>query len=96
MPYVMKNKESNEVFACTLINRYDYEYYGVKAWEDEQTAAEEYASFLLERGFDDIWLWEIAAIDEQQLRLGNVKLNNDPHKRLIWNEQGKWTVVRTS
>lgn len=93
MPFVARQKTTKDVLACSQINRYDFAYFGLKIWEDAEEAAAEYASLLLEQGMDDIWEWEIIELDDKQLRLGNVKLNNNPQRRLRWDEPGQWTVV---
>jgi hypothetical protein len=89
VPFVIKAQETSELFTCTLINIYDFEYHGVKTWGSEAEAKAEFASFLLQKGVDDIWRWDVIELDESQHKLCNVKLNNNPLKRLFLNEQGK-------
>jgi hypothetical protein len=89
MPYVLKQIETAEVFTCTLINAYDFPYHGVKVWNSRTSADAEYASFLVEKGVDDLWNWELAELEESLIKLGNVKLNNNAAKRLFLTPEGK-------
>jgi hypothetical protein len=89
MPFVIKEKETAEIYTCELINIYDFKYHGVKVWNTRATAEAEYASFLLEQGLDELWSWEIIELEENQVKLGNVKLNNNSAKRLFLTTEGK-------
>jgi hypothetical protein len=89
MPYVIKQIETAEVFTCSLINIYDFAYHGVKVWNSRAAAEADYASFLLEQGVDDLWNWELAELEEGLIKIGNVKLNNNPAKRLFLTPEGK-------
>jgi hypothetical protein len=89
MPFVIKEKETAEIYTCELINIYDFKYHGVKVWNNRAAAEAEYASFLLEQGLDELWSWEIIELEENQVKLGNVKLNNNSAKRLFLTPEGK-------
>jgi len=89
MPFVLKQKQTDEILTCELINNYDFQYHGVKAWNNHSTAEAEYASFLLEQGLDELWNWELFEFDENQVKIGNVKLNNNPAKHLFLSKEGK-------
>jgi hypothetical protein len=89
MPFVIKQKDSAEIYTCELVNIYDFKYHGVKVWNNYAAAEAEYASFLLEQGQDELWKWEIYELDENQVKLGNVKLNNNTTKRLFLSPGGK-------
>jgi hypothetical protein len=89
MPFVIKEKETAEIYTCELINIYDFKYHGVKVWSKRAEAEAEYASFLLEQGQDELWNWEIIELEENQVKLGNVKLNNNAAKRLFLTPEGK-------
>jgi hypothetical protein len=89
MPYVLKHKDTSELFTCKLINVYDFEYHGVKMWNNQDIAEAEYASFLLEKGLDELWNWELLELAENLIKLGNVKLNNNATKRLFLTLEGK-------
>jgi hypothetical protein len=89
MSFVIKEKETAEIYTCELINIYDFKYHGVKVWNNRGAAEAEYASFLLEQGLDELWNWEIIELEENQVKLGNVKLNNNAAKRLFLTPEGK-------
>lgn len=89
MPFVLKHKETGEVFSCTLINIYDFPYHGVKSWDSAEAAAAERGSLTAQHGFDQPWLWEVTPMEESKLKLGNVKLNNNPARRIYWLPDGR-------
>jgi len=89
VPYAIKHKLTGELFTCTLINIYDLPYHGVKVWENLNVGQAEFAAFLLENGIDELWDWEVCELTEQQTKLCNVKLNNNPVKRLFFRAEGK-------
>jgi hypothetical protein len=89
MPFILKQKLTEEILSCALINNYDFKYHGVKAWNNRAAAEAEYASFLLEQGLDELWNWELFELDENQVKIGNVKLNNNPDKHLFITPEGK-------
>jgi hypothetical protein len=88
MPYVLKNKKTSEIFACTLINIYDFPYHGVKFWEYEDEAEAEYQMFLQQKEAS-LQDWELIEVEEHQLKMFNVKLKNNPQLRLFLNDEGK-------
>ena len=89
MPYALKNKETSELFSCALENIYGIPYHGVKLWEDREAAEADAPSFLVERGACDPWRWEVVGLDEHQAKLCNVKLNNNPNRRVFLTEEGR-------
>ncbi|MNP48013.1 hypothetical protein D3C76_1421030 [compost metagenome] len=90
MYYVLKHKETGEIFSCSQKNIYDFIYHGVKSWEDEDTAASEMASVLAEQGYDEPEQWEVFDLEEEHtLKMCNVKLANNPAKRLYMREDGR-------
>jgi hypothetical protein len=89
MPFVLKHKETAEIFTCELINIYDFKYHGVKVWNLSNVAEAEYASFILEQGLDELWNWELLELEENQVKIGNVKLNNNAARRLFLTPEGK-------
>lgn len=92
MPYVLKHKDSGELFSCMMTNIYDFQYYGVKAWDDAETAAAERGSLTAEHGYDQPWEWEVTELAEDRVKMGNVKLNNNPSKRVYLADGGKLEV----
>ena len=89
MGYVLKHKQTAELFSCMLVNVYDLPYYGVKAWEDQETALEEYPSFHAGCGIDEPGDWEVTELEDKLVKLANVKLNNNPNRAVCLLENGK-------
>lgn len=94
MPYVLKHKQTGEIYSCTLINIYDIPYHGAKSWEDAETAEEQYAGFLHERN-EDANAWRLSEVEDSRMKMFNVKLNNDPNRRLFMDQDGRITVRPT-
>jgi hypothetical protein len=94
MYWVIRHKDSGQVFSCKLINGYDMEYYGVKNWNDRDTAEAEMAAFLQLRGENRPEEWALYEIDEMPLKMLNVKLNNNPAKRVYIDGQGQLSVKK--
>lgn len=89
MAYVLKHKETSEIFSCTLINVYDLPYHGVKTWEDSAAAASELGQITAAAGHDQPSLWEVMQLEENRLKLCNVKLNNDANRRVFLLSDGR-------
>lgn len=89
MGYVLKHRQTGELFSCMLVNVYDLPYYGVKVWEDQETAMEEYPSFLAECGIGELGDWEVTELEDEQVKLANVKLSNNPNRAVFLLENGK-------
>lgn len=83
MPFVLQHSVTMQLYTCKLINHYDLEYYGTKFWSNAEEA-QEYPAFLKEQGIDDASFWNLIEISEQQLKVCNVKLKNDPLNQLYW------------
>jgi hypothetical protein len=82
LAYVLRHKNSFEVFATTFKNSYDLPYYGVKFWETEDIALDESAELLSAD-------WELINIPEAKHKIINVKLNNDPNIRVQIDNDGR-------
>ncbi|WP_274362364.1 hypothetical protein [Paenibacillus thermotolerans] len=83
MPYVLRHKETGEIAAAVLRNIYDIDYWGARWWaapDEAETAA---------AGNPD---WAVLQVTDSRLKLMNVKLNNDPNRRLYLDEQGSIRV----
>ncbi|MCR8631737.1 hypothetical protein [Paenibacillus radicis (ex Xue et al. 2023)] len=96
MPFVLKHKESNQLFTCTLVNGYKLAYYGTKYWDYEDDAAEGQQPFLESQSIEDSKLWELLELTENQLKMCNVKLKNDPRLSLYWDEANRSIRVDAS
>jgi hypothetical protein len=89
MPYVLKHKETGQIFSCVLKNIYDFSYHGVKAWEDSASASAELGALTAEYGYDQPWVWEVTPMEESKLKLCNVKLNNNPSRKVYLLSDGR-------
>jgi hypothetical protein len=85
MPFVLQHSVTSEIYTCRLVNHYDLPYYGTKFWSSEEEA-QAYPAFLKEQGIVDASLWKLVEISEQQLKVCNVKLKNDPINQLFWQD----------
>jgi hypothetical protein len=79
MPYVIRNKVTGEIAAAVLRNIYDLDYWGAQWWDN----AEEAGQAAAERAD-----FEPLQVSDSRLKLLNVKLNNDPSRRLFLDDQG--------
>ena len=93
MPFVLKNNRTTEIYTCTLINIYKIPYYGAKYWDYRQDADKEAAEFLAASNVADMDDWQIIEVEEHQLKLFNVKLKNNPQRRLFLDHEGRSTAV---
>lgn len=92
MYYVLKHTETGEIFSCSQKNVYDFIYHGVKSWEDEETAAAQLGALLAENNVDEPGKWELFAVEEHTLKMCNVKLANNPSKRVFILADGRLEV----
>lgn len=88
MSFVMKNKHTAQLFSCELINIYELSYIGVKAWETREEAESEWEAFLLVHDIQPSSDWELLELTEHQMKMCNVKLANNPRRRVYMSEQG--------
>lgn len=96
MPYVLKQRETGQIYTCMLVNHYQLEYYGVKFWGEEKAAREEAAAFLNGQRVSDPSAWDVVLLDESAMKLGNVKLKNDPSYALYLDESSRPVAKRIS
>ncbi|MGG2200150.1 MULTISPECIES: hypothetical protein [Paenibacillus] len=92
MPIVLRQSNTGEIAACLQKNNYDLDYYGVKQWETEEEAETQKESFLHAIGRDDAPYWLVLSIDENRVKLCNVKLKNDPSRILLLSLEGVMTT----
>ncbi len=96
MPFVLKHDKTSQIFTCMLINNYQLAYYGTKFWEDEDEARSAYSDFLRSQAVNDIERWQLFELSDNELKLCNVKLKNDPRLSLLWDEETQKMSVSTS
>lgn len=94
MPYVLKHKQTSQIATDILINKYDLPYYGTKYWDDADAANAAFADYLASTGLGGANQWDIVEIEENAMKLFNVKLKNDSSLRLFVDEQMKPIVER--
>lgn len=95
MPYILKNKSNAQIFTTLLPNAYGLSYYGPLSWNDKATAEANFRSILRQMAVkeEELDMWELLEIDENQLRLCIVKLNNNPRKNLYMDHEGRFNAV---
>jgi hypothetical protein len=93
MSYVLRHTATGEVAACLQKNNYDLDYYGVRQFASEEEANEQKSAFLRQIGHEDEHRWMVLHWDESRVKLGNVKLKNDPSRRLILHPEGKLEAI---
>ncbi|MEK8128425.1 hypothetical protein WMW72_10965 [Paenibacillus filicis] len=93
MSYVLRHTITGEIAACLQKNHYDLSYYGIRQFVSEQEAQELMKGFLQEIGRDDEHRWLVVYLEEGRVKLGNVKLKNDPSRRLILHAEGNLEAV---
>ncbi|BBH19939.1 hypothetical protein Back11_12840 [Paenibacillus baekrokdamisoli] len=96
MPTVIRNRRTGEIACGFLRNTYDIQYYGAFWWEDNETAVKNYVSALHSKTADleDHSSWELLDIQEERLKMFNVKLNNDTRRKLFLEKDGTLTVQK--
>lgn len=92
MPFILRHKPSSEIFTCHLINNYNIPFFGTKFWDYPFEAEKEYIPFLETHQVGQTEEWELVEVEEHQLKLFNVKLNNNPAKSLFLDVNGKSTI----
>ncbi|NDI35552.1 hypothetical protein [Chengkuizengella sediminis] len=94
MPFVLKHRESSQIFTCNLINIYQLPYYGTKFWDTFKEAEEEAPTFLEQHQVNDSELWKVLEASEQKLKVFNVKLNNNSSNLLFIDEKSNSPYVK--
>jgi hypothetical protein len=88
MPVVLKHKQTSQIYTCMLTNHYKLEYYGTKYWDD-MTVAEAQCEEFLELMGDIAEDWQLIEIEDQQMKIYNVRLKNDPNFELFLDETNR-------
>jgi hypothetical protein len=95
LPFILLHKESSEIYSCTLKNSYDLPYHGTKFWNLKENADEELVAFLSERSMNSAE-WSLIEVEEEQLKMFNVKLKNDSRYHIYLVENGKTLAKKDS
>ena len=88
VPVVLKHKQTSQIYTCMLTNHYKLEYYGTKFWDDFALAESQYEEFLELMG-DIPEDWQLIEIEDNQMKIYNVRLKNDANLELFLDETGK-------
>lgn len=91
MPFVLKHKQSSFIYTGMLVNNYKIAFYGVKFWEDPAEAERDAPEFLAGEQLDAAH-WELIEVEEHTLKLMNVKLANNPRRRITYADDGTTAV----
>lgn len=92
MAWVLQNKETQEVWTGSIENNYGLLFHGVKFWDEQDVAAEQAHVFLEQQGIVDTESWQLQEVEEDRLKLFNVRLNNNPSKKLYLRNGGTFEV----
>ena len=88
MPFVLRNSKTTEVLTTTLINIYAITYHGAKYWDMREDAEREYVELLAQKQIPHPEDWEVIEIEDHQLKVFNVKLKNNPKRKLFVDADG--------
>ena len=91
MPFVLKHKQSSFIYTGMLVNNYKIAFYGVKYWETPAEAEREAPEFIASEQLDPAQ-WDMIEVEEHTLKLFNVKLANNPQRRVTYASDGTITV----
>ncbi|MBP3963349.1 hypothetical protein [Paenibacillus lignilyticus] len=96
MPIVLRHRMTGEIACGMLRNVYDFAYYGALWWEDNETAEQQAEQALIERGFiEPTSDWDLLEVKEERLKLFNVKLNNNPTRKIVLEQDGTITLLKS-
>lgn len=94
MPYICRNRITGQIAAGFMKNVYQFTYYGIWWWDNEEEAEAAVEEDLAKLGLTGTGEWECVEIAEPRLKIMNVKLNNDPGRTLFMEGSGALRVVR--
>ena len=81
MPYALRQQATGELLAMQQINAYQLAYFGVVLWQERPDEAE-CRRALQRAGVTDPEAWAPCELTEHEAKLANVKLRNDPSRRV--------------
>ncbi|MDR6552725.1 hypothetical protein [Paenibacillus qinlingensis] len=84
MPYVLQQKETEQIYTTTLVNHYGLAYYGVKFWIEQEEANEQAYAYLESQAVQDPDSWQVIEWEESEMKISNVKLKNSSVWQLFW------------
>lgn len=81
MPYALRQQATGELLAARQINKYQLVYFGVVLWPERPDEAE-CRRVLEQAGAGDPEAWAPCELTEHEAKMANVKLRNDPSRRV--------------
>jgi hypothetical protein len=94
MPFVLQHKETEQIYTCTLVNHYGLAYYGVKFWPELDDAQEQALQFLESQSVIKPSSWQVIELEENEMKICNVKLRNSYQLQLFWSSLTRKPEVR--
>ncbi|WNR46735.1 hypothetical protein [Paenibacillus roseipurpureus] len=94
MPLVLHNTSTNQLYTCMLVNHYGLAYYGVKFWNEWEEAETGAPEFLASQSVDEPSQWQLMEIQENEMKICNVKLRNSAQWQLYWSLETRKPEVR--
>lgn len=94
MPVICRNRHSGEIAAGFMKNIYEFTYFGAWWWDSLQNAQSVHVADLHRLGVENSGDWDLIEIADDKLKLLNVKLNNDPRRKLIMDKDGTIKVLK--
>lgn len=94
MPFVLQHKETEQIYTCTLVNHYGLAYYGVKFWLEMGEAQEQAVDFLESQSVSESSRWQVIEMEENEMKISNVKLRNSALLQLFWSSITRKPEVR--
>ncbi|OCT13732.1 hypothetical protein A8709_19315 [Paenibacillus pectinilyticus] len=94
MPYVLQHKETGQIYTSTLVNNYGLAYYGVKFWMELEEAEAQALSYLETQSAPELSRWQLIELEENEMKICNVKLRNSAQLQLFWSFATRKPEVR--
>ncbi|SEM85902.1 hypothetical protein [Paenibacillus sp. OV219] len=94
MAIVLRHRVTGEIACGMLSNVYQFVYYGALWWEDMEQAETLFEEELISAGYEQDSNWDLLEVKEARLKIFNVKLNNDPKRKLLLQNDGSITLIK--
>lgn len=94
MPIVLQHRETEQIYTCTLVNHYGLAYYGVKFWEEWEEAQATAPVIIETLSNGEPNLWQLIEMEENEMKICNVRLRNSTQYQLYWSSQSRKPDVR--
>lgn len=93
MPYIYRHAQTGLILTTTLVNHYDLEYYGTQFWGTREAAVAAGETALSNHHYANPKDWQVLEVDEQLMKIINVRLRNDASLRLLL-EEDNMKIIR--